>query len=306
MNPITSAVGTLDAATFELEDVSVAFAGRFALERVRLSAERGEALAVVGPSGAGKTTLLRTLGGALLPTSGHARIHGMELADLAPKARRALRSRLGFVHQDHSLIPVLRVSQNVLAGRLGRYGFLAGLRRVLFARRAELAEVHRVLERVGLADQLFQRTDTLSGGERQRVAIARALFQEPTLLLADEPVASVDPARARDLLELLTALAREEGVTFIASLHDLELARALFPRIVGLRAGRVFFDGPAAELTDERARALYELGADERVNDERVNDERVNDERVNFEREGDAASAVEEAPPRPAPKGLQG
>jgi len=247
------------APTFELAGLTVALGGREVLRGVDLRVERGEAVALVGPSGAGKTTLLRVLGGSLLPLRGTARIDGIDLAALRPRGRRAVRARLGFVHQDHSLVPVLRVAQNVLAGRLGRFGFLGGLRRVLLARRAELAEVHTLLERVGIGEKLFQRTDTLSGGQQQRVAIARALYQQPTALLADEPVASVDPARARDLVALLTRLAREEGLTLVASLHDLDLAREFFPRIVGLRGGGVTYDGAGAGLTDDIAGSLYRL-----------------------------------------------
>lgn len=243
---------------FELTAVDVVLGARVVLRDVSLTISAGEAVALIGPSGAGKTTLLRVLGGSILPTRGTARIAGEDLASLRPRARRAARARVGFVHQDHSLVPVLRVAQNVLAGRLGRHGFLGGLRSVLLARRAELADVHRVLERVGIGDKLFQRTDTLSGGQQQRVALARALYQEPRALLADEPVASVDPARARDLVTLLTRLAREEGLTLLASLHDLALARELFPRIIGLRRGNVLFD--CTDCFDEaRARELYRI-----------------------------------------------
>ncbi len=253
--------------TFELVGVHVQYGAREVLRGVSLSAEPGEAIALVGPSGAGKTTLLRVLGGSVLPTRGTARIGGEDLARLTPRARRALRSRLGFVHQDHSLVPVLRVAQNVLAGRLGRHGFLGGLRSVLLARRAEVAEVHAVLERVGIAEKLYQRTDTLSGGQQQRVAIARALYQEPTALLADEPVASVDPARAHDLVGLLTRLAREEGLTLVASLHDPALAREFFPRVIGLRRGVVVFDG-RDRFDEAQARDLYRIDPDELADEE--------------------------------------
>jgi len=259
-----------DGPALELRGVSVDFGDRSALRAVSLSVERGAAVALVGPSGAGKTTLLRCLAGAQRPSAGAVYVAGADLYARAPSALRREQARVGFVHQDLALVPVLRVAQNVLAGRLGRFGTLRGLARVLAPRRAALAEVHRLLERLGIADQLFQRTDRLSGGQQQRVALARALYQEPTLLLADEPVASVDPERARDVIVLLTRLAREEGLTLVASLHDVELAREHFPRIVGLRGGVVQFDtahGSAAGAAlaspfhAAAASALYALDA---------------------------------------------
>jgi phosphonate transport system ATP-binding protein len=244
---------------FDLRAATVEFDGRRALQDVDLAVEQGEAVALVGPSGAGKTTLLRLLNGTLRPSSGAVSIEGEDAAQLAPRALRALRARIGFVHQDHSLVPTLRAAQNVIAGRLGSLGMLASLRAMLWPSMLDLERAHELLERVGVGDKLFQRTDTLSGGQEQRVAIARALFQEPTALLADEPVASVDPARARDLIALLTELAAERGLALVCSLHDVTLARDFFPRVVGLRAGRVAFDAPIAALGDEDFERLYRL-----------------------------------------------
>jgi phosphonate transport system ATP-binding protein len=248
------------APTFEAHGARVVRGGRVVLEGVDLEVRPGERVALVGPSGAGKTTLLRLLGGVLPPAAGTARFEGAELAALSPSERRRAQSRIGVVHQDLSLVPNLRVSHNVLAGRLGRDGFLASMRRTLAPRRAELEAVHALLERVGIPDKLFQRTDSLSGGEQQRVAVARALYQEPHALLADEPVAAVDPARARDVVRLLVELASEEGLALVASLHDLDLAREHFDRLVGLREGRVSFDLPAAEVSERAFRSLYHLG----------------------------------------------
>jgi phosphonate transport system ATP-binding protein len=159
----------------------------------------------------------------------------------------------------------LRVIQNVVSGRLGRRGFWSAVRSLTFPAAADVGRAHALLERVGIGDKLYARTDTLSGGQQQRVAIARALFQEPDALLADEPVASVDPARARDLIRLLTELAGERGLTLIASLHNLDLAREFFPRIVGLRGGVKRFDGASSGLDARTAGELYALegaGAD--------------------------------------------
>ena len=156
----------------------------------------------------------------------------------------------------------LRVSQNVLSGSLGRRGFFKSLMMFLKPASADLLEVHRLLERVGIEDKMFQRTDRLSGGQMQRVALARALFQKPGLLLADEPVSSVDPARAADLLELLSAINRDQGLTLCASLHDAELALRFFPRVVGLRRGQIVFDKQASQISQAEVQQLYQL-ADE-------------------------------------------
>jgi phosphonate transport system ATP-binding protein len=216
-------------------------------------------VAIVGPSGAGKTSLLRLLNGTLHPDKGQALVEGQDLCRLDRSSLRAARARMGFVHQDHALVPILRAGQNVIAGCLGQRGLWASTRALLWPARADLTRAHALLERVGIGDKLFQRTDTLSGGQQQRVAIARALFQEPTVLLADEPVASVDPARGRALLELMTELARERDLTLIASLHDLDLARDLFPRLVGLREGRVVIDAAPGEVAADAFEELYAL-----------------------------------------------
>ncbi len=246
-------------AAFRLRAASAAFDGATVLREVELAIEPGEIVAVVGPSGAGKTTLLRLLNATVFPSSGSVQVDGVELAQLSPKELRAVRSRIGFVHQDHSLVPNLRVSANVLAGRLGQRGFLSAARSMLLPAQADLEIAHDLLERVGIPEKLFERTDTLSGGQQQRVAIARALFQEPVALLADEPVASVDPARARDVVALLRDLALERGITLVVSLHDRELAREFFPRTIGLRAGTVHFDAPTDTIDSARYRALFQL-----------------------------------------------
>ena len=155
---------------------------------------------------------------------------------------RSLRARVGFIHQELNLISNLNVLQNVLLGGLGQISTARALLLLGFPSKSILTEVHELLERVGIGEKLYERVDRLSGGQRQRVAIARALFQKPEILLADEPVSSVDPARARSVLELLTELASERRLTLCVSLHNLELAREFFPRLVGMREGRITFD----------------------------------------------------------------
>ncbi len=250
---------TTAAGSFRLRNVTVRLGGATVLDGVTVAAAAGEAVALVGPSGAGKTTLLRLLNGAVVPQAGTVEVEGRDLNRLAGGDLRRQRARIGFVHQDLRLVPNLRVSQNVLSGGLGRLGLGASLR--LFARpkAADLERVHQLLERVGIADKMFQRTDRLSGGQAQRVAVARALFQSPGILLADEPVASVDPARARAVLELLTGIGREQGLTLCVSLHDPRLVREFFPRVIGLRRGRVVFDASPSGVSDTDLAELFRL-----------------------------------------------
>jgi len=247
---------------FRLSSVDVRFGRLAALHDLSLDISPGERVALVGPSGGGKTTLLRLLNATVRPTAGSVESLGQPLAGLSSRELRELRSRTAFIHQDLGLVPNLRVLQNVIAGRLGRRGILGALRALLRPSRADTLEVHRILERVGIGERLYERTDRLSGGEQQRVAIARALFQQPAALLADEPVSSVDPARARDTVALLADLSAERDLTLCMSLHNLELAREFFPRLVGLRDGRIVFDQPSSDLSDDAFANLYQLDDD--------------------------------------------
>ncbi len=267
MDSSTNGNGTEHRVAFDLEGVSVTFGAVTALQDVDLRIGHGEAVGFVGPSGSGKTTLLRALNGTVRASSGRVLVDGVELGTLRGREIKRLRAGIGFVHQDLGLVPNVRVSQNVLAGRLGRMNFLRSVPHMLLPRRGDLEVVHGLLDRVGIPEKLFARTDTLSGGQQQRVAIARALFQDPEALLADEPVSSVDPARARDTVALLTSISSEQQLTLCMSLHNLELARAFFPRLIGLRAGRIVFDRPSAEIGEAEFHALYDLAADEMLAD---------------------------------------
>ncbi len=252
---------------FSLQGATVQFGEVRALDGVSLTIARGERVGIVGPSGGGKTTLLRLLNGMQAANPGTVRSLGQEIAALAPGPLRKLRSRIGFVHQSLALVPGLRVIQNVVMGRAGQRSLLRSVRDVLFTSRDDTKAVHTLLERTGIPEKLYHRTSHLSGGQQQRVAVARALFQNPEALLADEPVSSIDPARARDTVDLLTRLSREDGLTLVMSLHNLELAREFFPRLIGLRHGRVVFDRPAVSLTGAEFTALYSLSKDELLND---------------------------------------
>ena len=217
---------------------------------------QGEQVCLIGPSGAGKTSLLALLNGRQMAVAGEVIVNGQKMSELSAKGLRQVRADIAWVPQDLGLVPNLRVNQNVACGRVGQKGAFGLLRSFLLMPKGEREEIHTLLKRLGIAEKLYQRTDHLSGGQQQRVAVARALFQKPKAILADEPVSAVDPERARDLMELLTTVAREEGLTFVTSLHDVSLARRYFDRVIGLRDGKVVFDGQASEPEVEQ---LYRL-----------------------------------------------
>ena len=226
-----------------------------ALQGLSLQVAAGEQVAIIGPSGAGKTTLLQVLACALPPTQGR-----LQLDDTAPWALpraqlQALRGRLFLAPQVPPLPPRQRVVTAVLAGRLPAIGLWASLRSLFYP--SDIPAAHDALERFDLADKLFERVDRLSGGERQRVGLARALLTRARLWLIDEPLSALDPSRSRQAITALTEVARERGVTLVATLHQVDVALAHFPRIVGLRDGALAFDLPAAEVSRERLARLY-------------------------------------------------
>lgn len=249
------------ATTCNLDQVTLRIGGRSILEGVSLQVAPHERVGLLGPSGAGKTTLLRVLGGGLPPSQGKVQLLGSDPWTSSAAELRTLRSAVGFIHQDLALVPNLAVWQNVAAGRLGKPGGLRHSLSMIRATRPQLRALHETLEKVGIGDLLFQRTQDLSGGEQQRVAIARSLYQEPSILLADEPVASLDPTRAQQVMELLVNLAHEAQLPLVVTLHDLELARKHMDRLIGLRAGRVVFDSPSEDVTEGMIDGLYALPA---------------------------------------------
>ncbi len=239
-----------------LRSVHRRFGSRTALADVDLRIDPGERVALLGPSGAGKSTLLALLNGSLPATGGSVEVLGAELVRLSRRRLRAVQAQVGFVHQRLHLVEQLRVVHNVSAGRLAHWGTARSLRSLVWP--ADVDRARQALDAVGLADSLLAPTARLSGGERQRVAIARALVQQPRILLADEPVSSLDPSRAEAVLHLLTRCVQQG--TLVLSLHQPELARRHCTRAVGLRAGRVVFDVPANELRPELLGPLYEIG----------------------------------------------
>jgi phosphonate transport system ATP-binding protein len=229
--------------------------GTRAVGGIDLKIGAGERVVFIGPSGAGKTTLFRMLNCTLKPTAGRLWIDGEEVAHLHGAVLRAARRKIGTIYQQHNLVPRLHVVHNVLAGRLGTWSTPKALLSLL--RPAEVETAHRVLQQVGIPEKLYARTDELSGGQQQRVAIARVLLQDPDVILADEPVSSVDPMLAVGIVHLLTDISRATGKTLVVNLHSVDLALACFPRIIGLRDGRVLFDLAPEAVQDETLAALY-------------------------------------------------
>ena len=232
-----------------------------ALRPLDLQVDAGEQVAVIGASGAGKTTLLQLLACALPPAAGVVRLGDQAPWQLTTRQLQRLRGRLFLAPQVPPLPPRQRVVTAVLAGRLPAMGLLASLRSLFYP--SDIPAAHAALARFDLDDKLFERVDRLSGGERQRVGLARALLAPADLWLVDEPLSSLDPTRAGQALATLTDVARERGITLVVTLHQVEVALAHFPRIVGLRDGQLFFDLPTAQVTRARLEQLYARHEDE-------------------------------------------
>ena len=253
--PAVPGPGVVRADACVLDRVTVTYGGRPAVGPVSLTVPAGQAVALVGPSGAGKTTLLRVVAGQVAPSTGTVALAGRDPG--RTRGRTELPGLVGLLPQRLDLVPQLSVRHNVQAGALARWGVLRSLAALLLP--LEHPPAVEAVRRVGLSELSAARVADLSGGEQQRAAIARLLVQDPALLLADEPVASLDPARADQLLGLLRGMAGEDGRTLIASLHSPELACRHFERVVGLRDGRVVFDLPPERVTPEVLEPLYRL-----------------------------------------------
>ncbi|GAA2911893.1 phosphonate transport system ATP-binding protein [Microbacterium keratanolyticum] len=248
-------MSTTTDSLIRLDGVTKTFGSTTALRDASLRVSRGEIVVLLGLSGSGKSTLLRHLDGLEVPTSGSVEVLGADVPRLRGRALRRLRSRVGFIFQQFELVPSLTVLENVLTGslsgirgpRLGLWGY---------SKAAKLRALEH-LDRVGLLDRAYQRSDTLSGGQQQRVAIARALMQKPEILLADEPVASLDPESSDQVMALIREIARDEGLTVVCSLHQVDLAISWADRIVGLRHGEVVLNMATEHLTKAEVMEIY-------------------------------------------------
>lgn len=240
--------------SLHFDAVSLHLHGQPILNDIQLRLAAGEQAALIGPSGAGKSSLL-ALAATLLPVSSGRLMLLQQPASVRGDALRALRRRIGLAQQQPAIARRQRVATAISAGRLGRMGAWAALRNLLSLR--DIAGIASELHAVQLIDKLWQPCAELSGGQLQRVGLARLLYQQPELYLADEPVAALDPMLAAEMLALLCQRARQQGGGLLVSLHHVELARRYFPRLIGLRAGRIVFDLPTAQVSDERLAALY-------------------------------------------------
>ncbi len=250
-------------ALLEVRDLGMVYGnGHEALKTVSMRAEQGEIVAIIGRSGAGKSTMLRCISGLQKPTAGQILLDGIEVTTLHGRKLRALQRRVGFIWQEYNLVDRLSALTNVLTGRLAHTRGVAPILGHFDRTQREVAV--RNLERVGLLDKALQRADRLSGGEKQRVAIARAVSQEPTILLADEPVASLDPELAVQVLGDLARVAREEGVLTLINIHQVELAREFADRVVGIARGEVVYDGLPNGLTEAVLDKVYRFDKEPR------------------------------------------
>lgn len=229
--------------------------GTAALSGIDFQVKPGEFVAIIGPSGAGKSTLLRCINRLIEPTEGAVLLGGMDTTKAGPRHIRKLRREVGMIFQSFNLVQRVTVLRNVLHGRLGYMDPVRGSLG-LFSKK-DIEEAKQILVRLGLQQQMFKRADELSGGQQQRAGIARALSQKPKIILADEPIASLDPVTSESIMRHLYAICREDGITCLVNLHQVEVAKKFATRIIGIHKGTIVFDGPPEELTDDVIEQVY-------------------------------------------------
>lgn len=241
----------------KLENISVIYnKDLLAVDNISLEIAQGEFIGVIGSSGGGKSTLLKTINLLVKPASGKVYLDDRDLTGLDKKELRLLRREIGFVFQDYNLIGRSSVIENVLIGRLGYKSSLKSIFGIFSD--DDYKRAAKALRQVGLEDKMFQRADNLSGGQKQRVAIAKTLCQRPKIVLADEPVASLDIATSQNIMEYFKKVNEKKNMTIIINLHDVNLAKKYCDRIVALKKGKLIFDGGPGEIDDELLTKIYE------------------------------------------------
>ena len=240
----------------EIKNLTVEYGNFRAIDNVSFTIKDGEFVAVIGSSGGGKSSLMKAINLLVKPKSGSIKIDDEEMTDLSSRKLRMKRRKIGFVFQDYNLIDRLSVIENVLTGRLGYKSSLKSLLGIFSKEEYENAE--KALEKVGLLEKLFVRGDELSGGQKQRVAIAKALVQEPKIILADEPVASLDVNSSKIIMEYFKEINRVQGITVIINIHDVNIALKYADRVIALKKGKIVFDGKGSEITDDVLKRVYE------------------------------------------------
>ncbi len=238
------------------KNVSVIYPNGFkALKNINLQINDGEFVIIIGPSGAGKSTLIRTINGFVKISEGELIVNGKNIKNLNEKELRILRREIGMIFQNFNLVKRISVLRNVLIGRLGYISTIKSIFNLFSKEDIELAFEN--LRRVGIEDKAYVRADQLSGGQQQRVAIARALTQKPKIILADEPVASLDPPTAKVVMDYLKQFNRELGITTIINLHDIDLVMEYGKRVIGLRNGEIIYDGKVENINDKVLKEIY-------------------------------------------------
>ncbi|MBB5576795.1 MULTISPECIES: phosphonate ABC transporter ATP-binding protein [Rhizobium] len=259
---------------FELKNVSRRFGNKLAVDSVTLDIPQGQMVGIIGRSGAGKSTLLRMINRLADPSSGSIHFAGIEVSKLRGRALRNWQRDCAMIFQQFNLVPRLDVLTNVMLGRLNQRSTTLSLLSIFS--REERIEAIAALERLGIEQTALQMAGTLSGGQQQRVAIARALMQQPKMMLADEPIASLDPLNAKIVMDALRDINEREGITVITNLHTLDTARNYCERIVGMAAGRVVFDGKPADLTAAAVKEIYGTDKDGAGVDETMTSTAIN------------------------------
>jgi phosphonate transport system ATP-binding protein len=238
------------------KNVSVVYPNGFkALKNINLKIDEGEFVIIIGPSGAGKSTLIRTINGFVKISDGELIVNGKNIKNLSEKELRLLRREIGMIFQSFNLVKRISVLRNVLVGRLGYTSTIKSIFNLFSKEDIRLAFEN--LKRVGIEDKAYVRADQLSGGQQQRVAIARALTQKPKIILADEPVASLDPPTAKVVMDYLKQFNKELGITTIVNLHDIDLVKEYGSRVVGIRGGEIVYDGNVKNLDEKMLKEIY-------------------------------------------------